>query len=360
MISFRKLVRKLTLSAVSLGLFFVGAEIALRIAEPGPFSFVDRSPYVDVDPAGDLWHKPGFVGRWDATWYEINSLGMRGPEFEPNFEENELRVVCVGDSCTLGKGVLEAETWPRVLEDKLESAFQSAELPWQPKVGNLGINGGDGRSYEQTFVRVGQDLKPNLVVVGYNLNDFPNSIQAVDQSVYREATLRTLMPDGFRDSMNRSALYRYMRATYYEMRRERDWRVAESLAAESSGLPMDSPVWQEQRKYLKAIRDRAAAQGGRTMVLLFPYESQLYLKTFNRNAIDRLAEMCTDLDLPFVNLADHFVEAANESKQNYFLRGDRYHPNPAGYQVVGEAIMKELRARDWFSLGSTEAKPAGQ
>ena len=359
MIPLRKLVRKLTLSAVSLGLFFTGAELVLRVAEPGPVSVFDRSPYVDAAWSAGQWHRPGFVGRWDATWYEINSLGMRGPEFEPEYSEHELRVLCVGDSCTLGKGVLEEESWPRVLESKLVQAFEHAGLPGQPMVGNLGINGADGRTYEQVFQAIGEGLKPNLVVVGFNLNDFPNSIQAIDQTVFREAPLRRMIPDGIRDSMNRSALYRFLRANYYEMRRKRDWRVAEGMAANAAGTPMDSPVWREQRAYLTGIRDRAAANGGRTMVLLFPYESQLYLKTFNTNAIDRLREMCTELDLPFVNLVDHFVEAVQASNQSYFLRGDRYHPNPAGYQVVGDAIINELIQRGWFSLGPTHSEPKG-
>ncbi len=359
MIPLRKLVRKLTLSAISLGLFLTGAEIVARIAEPGPFSLFDRSPYVEASFPVGKWHDPGFEGRWDATWYRINALGMRGPAFVPAFGESELRILCVGDSCTLGKGVLEAETWPRVLERKLTDAFREAELAWQPMVGNLGINGADGRTYEQVFQEIGQDLKPHLVVVGYNLNDFPNSIQAIDQSVFREAPLRRMIPNGLRDSMNRSALYRYMRATYYEMRRKRDWKVAEGLASDAASLPLDSPIWQEQRRYLQNIRDRAAEGGGRTMVLLFPYESQLYLKNFNRNAIDRLAEMCEELDLPFVNLADHFVQAVGQSNRSHFLRGDRYHPNPAGYQIVGNAILTELKARNWFSLGPKPEPPQG-
>jgi lysophospholipase L1-like esterase len=358
MIPLRKLVRKLALSAASLGLFFLGAEIVLRAVEPGPFSFLDHDPYTPAAKPAGKFHKPGFVGRWDATWYEINALGMRGPAFEPTFDQQEFRVLCVGDSCTLGKGVLDKETWPRLLETKLAEAFANDDSGRRTLLGNLGLNGADGRIYDQLYREVGEALKPQLVVVGYNLNDFPNSIQAIDQTVYREASLRRLIPDGLRDSMNRSALYRYARATYYESRRRRDWRVAEEMAAQSSSESLDSPVWQEQRKYIKSIKDRAATHGGKTMVLLFPYQSQLYLANFDTTAIDRMGELCAELDLPFVNLASSFVEAAKISDLRYFLRGDRYHPNPAGYEVVASAIMQKLGEQGWFGFSKSTAAPS--
>jgi lysophospholipase L1-like esterase len=348
MIRFRKLLRKLILSAVSLGLFFVAAEIVARALEPGPFSILDHYPYVGDYHSADKRHNPGFEGRWDATWYGINARGMRGPEINPTFDNEEFRVVCVGDSCTLGKGVVESKTWPRLLEGKLQEAFMEGGQNLRPLVANLGVNGADGKVYRDLFGEMGVELKPHLVVIGYNLNDFPNSMREIDIKVYTESPLRRLMPDNFRDSMNRSALYRFARATYYEMRRARDWKTAEGLAGRAASEPINSPVWVEQKGFLKDIRDRVAAQGGRTMVLLFPYESQLYLTNFDTTAIDRLNTLCEELDLPFVDLAQSFLNDSKVTGETYFLRGDRYHPNPRGYEVVAQAVMDKLKERSWL------------
>ncbi|MCA9002676.1 MAG: SGNH/GDSL hydrolase family protein, partial [Planctomycetes bacterium] len=300
------------------------------------------------------FHKPGFVGRWDATWYEINALGMRGPEWESNRTPDEFRVLCVGDSCTFGKGVLEKDSWPRQLEALLQGRFEGTPTARRALVGNLGLNGGDGRTYESLYRSIGDALEPHLVVIGYNLNDFPNSIQAIDQKVFRQASLRTMIPEGLRDSMNRSALYRTLRATYYHMRRDRDWKVAENMAAQSATQPIDSPVWMQQRRHLEAIRDLAAARGGKTLVLLFPYESQLYLESFDKTAIRRMEEICADLDLPFIDLASCFVDAVKETGASYFLRGDRYHPNAEGYSVVAQSVMEELERQGWLEFPATQ------
>jgi hypothetical protein len=154
----RSLFRKLALASASVLVALALAEVVARLNEPGPFSFLDRSPY-DQDPKFDHVHRPGFVGRWDGTWYEIDSRGLRGLEWTPTFAPNEYRILALGDSCTFGKGVLESECWPRQLETGLrEIAGAGADV----HVVNAGVNGYSGKQYLSTLERFGAELKPQL------------------------------------------------------------------------------------------------------------------------------------------------------------------------------------------------------
>lgn len=345
----KKLAKKLALSFAFFGLVMAVCELVARGFEPGPFSFLDSNPYMPGELVRHV-HKPDFEGRWDSTWYQTNSRGMRGAELQVGFDEDEYRVVCVGDSCTFGKGVAEGDCWPRQLEGLLAEHVASAGGAWHPVVANLGVNGFSGRDYMRLFKGEGVELQPDLVLIGYNLNDFPNSIRAVDDLIYAKQGLRRILGTELRDFLGRFALYRFCRATYYDMNQKRDWKNAESIAARAATDDMDSEVWLKQREYLQGIIADASQSGAHVAVFLFPYESQVYLDSYQTAPIDRLRELCAEIGVPFVDLAAEFrerVRGANPPEQ-LFLRGDRYHPSPEGYGIVAEAVLQLVVNEKWL------------
>ncbi len=344
----RRLLRKLSISFGSLLVLMLFGELVARAMEPGPFSLWDRNPYVHHGGSRAHRHRVNFQGRFDGTWYETNSLGMRGPELEITLGGDELRIACIGDSCTFGKGVVEENTWPRQLERQLGELLGSDR---RVVCANLGVNGYSGATYQRIFADLGPEISPDIVVVGYNLNDFPNAIKAVDEKVFRERGLRRLLSQGFRDRLGRLALYRLVRQTYYHLKRRSDWSRAEEFAAASADQDLDSAVWKRQEEHLVAIRDQAASQSGaRTVVFLFPYESQVYLDSYDATPIERLKEVGARNGIPVIDLADLFRghARAEDPPRELFLRGDRYHPNPEGYGLVAGKVIEELQTRGWL------------
>ncbi|HVS10841.1 MAG TPA: SGNH/GDSL hydrolase family protein [Planctomycetota bacterium] len=343
-----KLTRGLLISLASLAVLLVLAELLARASEPGAMSLYDRNPY-RRDAQLDHTHIPGFRGRWEGTWYEINSRGWRGPELEPTFDPNEFRVVALGDSCTLGKGVRESETWPRQLERLLQQELGPGH---SVKVANLGVNGYSTRDYLHVFQRDGPPLRPHLVVIGYNVNDFPNVLQRVDQTVYQNRhNLRARIPSRLRDSLGRLALFRFARATYYELNRRRDWANVERVASQAGETtPRLATAFEKERQLLQELRDAAASSGARVAIFLFPYESMVYLDAFQLGPIERLRETADELGISFVSLSDRYRARAREvdPPRRLFLRGDRYHPNPEGYRIVAESVLEEVRSRGWL------------
>ncbi|MFT7169107.1 MAG: lysophospholipase L1-like esterase [Paracoccaceae bacterium] len=342
----KRLAKKLGISAAALVLAGFGAELVLRGMEAGPFSFFDRYPYVESKPDIHVRHKPGFVGRWDSTWYEIDERGFRGKTDPLTFAPDELRVVCLGDSCTFGKGVEDRDTWPRQLESRLTGIVDGKVV-----VFNLGLNGAHPRVYRQILEEHVDELKPNLILIGYNINDFPNTIRAVDEKVFDDRKLRKIVPQSVRDAFGRLALYRKARAVYYDTQKARDWKVSEKVAAQAAkdsedgiAVGASSQVWDLQREYLSGIRDMANAIGADVQVFLFPYESQVFLDTYDRTPIETLSKVCGELDMSFFDLTGRFRSVARKETppRQLFIAGDRYHPNAEGYGVVADVVLEQL------------------
>ncbi|HVS19293.1 MAG TPA: SGNH/GDSL hydrolase family protein [Planctomycetota bacterium] len=353
----RKAGRKLAVACAAVAIFVLLAELGARLAESGPMSLYDSSPYAE-DPTGVLphVHRPDFRGRWDSTWYETNSRGWRGPEAPQAKPEGEFRIVALGDSCTFGKGVLEAETWPRVLEAEL-----SRDLPEgrSVRVVNLGVNGYATRDYVRVFETVGAALQPDLVILGYNINDFPNPVRSADNQVFHaagdrgtlRARLRRWMGPTLRDELNRLAIYRFARATYYDMSRQRDYAQMEAIAQDKSSTEVEGldQGFERETAVMRRLVDGAAALDARVVIFLFPYESMVYLEDSNRGPEERVLELTAELNVPYVDVASAFRREAHATQppRQLFVRGDRYHPNPAGYRLTAETLAGSLRELAW-------------
>ena len=195
--------------------------------------------------------------------------------------------------------------------------------------------------YRQILEEHVEELKPNLILIGYNINDFPNSIRAVDEKVFEGRTLRSIIPQSVRDGLGRLALYRKVRALYYDTQKTRDWKVSEQVAAEAAieanaegASAATTKVWDLQREYLTGIRDMAEASGAKVFMFLFPYESQVYLDAYDRTPIVTLSRVAEELNMSFFDLTERFRDVAHQEVQprQLFIEGDRYHPNAEGYR----------------------------
>ncbi len=110
-------------------------------------------------------------------------------------------------------------------------------------------------------------------------------------------------------------------------------------------------MWREQEGFLGDIVDAAHENGSHVAVFLFPYESQVYLDSYDSTPIELMRELCETLDVPFVDLADRFRAYAHETDppRRLFVRGDRYHPTPEAYRIVAEAVVEVIRDRGWLA-----------
>jgi lysophospholipase L1-like esterase len=112
-------------------------------------------------------HLPFSESKFDALCYTIPQDGMffRGPESEVtkipvHKPEDEIRIMCIGDSSTYGLFVDYEHSWPRLLEKKLKQYFPDKNI----RVLNAGIPGATNRQVKRTFQLHLVDYSPDIVL----------------------------------------------------------------------------------------------------------------------------------------------------------------------------------------------------
>jgi lysophospholipase L1-like esterase len=132
----------------------------------------------------------------NGTIYTINSGHLRGAEIPPK-AENAIRVVCIGDSVTFGWNLLDNETYPHFLEQRLRQ--MDASRKWE--VINAGVPSYTSFQHLKMCELWVPKLKADIVLICSGWNDisfaFSDPWNPKD-SFYNNQFLTTFSPAIFR------------------------------------------------------------------------------------------------------------------------------------------------------------------
>lgn len=286
-----------------------------------------------------------------------NAQGWRGPAWDAARAAAPRRVLCLGDSCTFGRGVDDASTWPARLEARLGAGTA---------VFNAGVPGFDTVQEWAVFERLLPVVRPTHVVVAWLPNDVvERSVETrphegpepAERAALRQALIEGhLVPATRTDEyaewkasiegrgMNRSALYRLL-------------RVRMKLLKESMGMRRggDAPPPPEAHRIvnglgysqgpLSFIVGRAHGLGIRPVVVLVPRQEELEEPAADVEHHVRMAAFARGLGATVVDLQARWRAAAPPptSRASWFLPRDAVHFTPAGYDEVAAAVAEALR-----------------
>jgi hypothetical protein len=160
----------LLLSASLLVALAIG-EAGLRLVRPQVFPTIPAGLFTDRDD-GFRSLTPGFTGTISRAEFRapvsISTFGVRGSAPGPRTDRT-FRVLSLGDSQTLGFGVLDHEAYPVQLQGLLAGRLQDRDV----EVINAGVPG-YGTVDELIWLREhGPDLQPDLIILQFlSVNDF--------------------------------------------------------------------------------------------------------------------------------------------------------------------------------------------
>lgn len=337
-------------AAFALVLFFGLGEVITRA-----FDVVDRlSPlprglFVATDhPDLPYVLRPGADVTQLGVPVRVNALGLRGPDARPTPAPGVRRVLALGDSVTFGHQLPVEQAFPALLERALD-----AREPGRWEVLNGGVQGYDTAAELAWLERRGLALAPDVVVVGFNLNDYDyapvldaNGILTGDRSA--RGARRSLAAT--------SEFYLLLRWLVRTGGRPFGPAPPSQPAGEraSPWAPFDRTISGLRKRYYRSPPDErwrrmvaalaglgrvTAAHGIRLVVAIVPDGDQIDVESPDLEPQRRVLGACERAGVTCLDLVPDF-EAASEGEGSLFL--DVMHPNAAGNAVVAARLAAHL------------------
>jgi lysophospholipase L1-like esterase len=277
---------------------------------------------------------PNVRGTFKGKLYRTNSAGFRGREYSASATSGVVRIVIVGDSVTMGEGVLEEEAYPAVLERQLNAGDASPRY----EVLNLGLSGLNITADVQRLETLGLGFHPDLVVYGFTLND-------IEGSTYHET------PMNYAGLAHLQRYFHFTRSRSYLLRVlwPRWMALADTVFPSRGSYAFDldevyfhnPPAWAE----FTAGLDRLAALAREHHVCAHVFiHTHLFALRFMHpfaKVYDRVADAARERGLT-VTQSLPIMRGRDEGA--LILGPDDLHPNPAGHELFARALLDGLRA----------------
>jgi lysophospholipase L1-like esterase len=261
--------------------------------------------------------------------YQVNSLGLRGPEVTQDKPAGITRVAVVGDSIAFGYWVEERDSFPRQLEAMLGG-------PSSVQVLNFGVPGYGLTQYVETLRTRVLAFAPDVVVVSFCLNDLEGPLSfEYGMTVDRAARRRTFVGRLYEAAVVHSRLlswveYRLMgleaRRIFVRARDERH------LYGQTPGEQLPA-----LRAQFAAVRSLLDSRGIPALVAVFPVFGRRFDRYAHRDLEATIVGAARESGLQAVDLLDCF--SAYDFRD---VRVDVIHPSPLGHRVAAHAIRDAL------------------
>jgi lysophospholipase L1-like esterase len=336
-------------SLISLVLFLCALEIILRLIG---FKFIFGEHISTVAPSVRFTKavfgpgcipseilgyelEPNFNGKMWGTQLIINSQGFRDTLFSYQKDKSSLRIICLGDSSTLGVKVKAEETYPKQLEKALNENDNSRHY----EVLNAGCSGYSSFNGLKLLEDKGLlfAYKPDIVIIYFGLNDHFMWHGLSDTNSYQ---LRML-----NKQFKRSYLYSFLWKASKRILGDK-FKLTNKIGKFAVRLPPE-----EYRSTLKRIITLLQSYKIKAMLITYPVESGLFVDN-ESVCLERLRsyngmtrEISKKYKINLLDLEKIFSKDANGTK----LFADAYHPSGYGHKVIANAIYEELLRGDFFT-----------
>jgi hypothetical protein len=256
--------------------------------------------------------------RWFTRHFESNQSGFRDTvDYLRTTADGKRRMTFLGDSFTVGHGVAN-------VEDRFANQVRAMRPDWEVHV--LASPGWDTqRELEIMKIYRDQGIQIDVVVLVYSLNDIADIVpewQEILSRIYESPQ------PGF--LAHHSYLFNTL---YYRWKASRDSGMSNYYDFVLENY--EGPVWEQQRRRLHALRDFVDSQGGRLLVVTFPFVHDLGQDYQYRSVHARLDEFWGNLNVPHLDLLSAFE--ANPAAKLVVNAYDA-HPNERAHAIAADSI----------------------
>lgn len=323
----------------SLAVLFGAAEMVSALFVPAPTIWLYPQELYVYDPK--LLHrlKPNQRAFTHSFPVITNSYGLRNEEFPLKPRPGVVRILCLGDSLTFGKGVAFTETYPKQLEIMLNASGRG-----RYEVINGGVSAYDTWQ-EVTYLREdGWEFQPDLVIIGFYGNDIVPRPRHLDPS-------HNGVRSGDRDEVMRSradwGIYWLKRSRILLLLRERVTQLMSRVQPSADvshklsllrGTANDlvDAGWREIDSSFEELAALARKHHFGVLVVFFPMADEVVAKYPNASYPARAREIAARHGIPALDLLPAFARESPESSP-LFIAWDG-HPNARAYAIAAREI----------------------
>jgi lysophospholipase L1-like esterase len=284
---------------------------------------------------------------WEQQNYVRNRWGF--PDGEPR-PDSLNRVLVLGDSITYGIGDDLDQTcrYPDIFETALSK--RGFELDVQiVATGNTQFD-----AYVRNYEKLGPEYRPNVVVIGWCLNDieygelaFTPALAGKLGSRWPRWIVRMARPVIFESRINELFLFTVLHKRLSVLAAKRGWSKRDWLD--------DHNQWYHER-LVSRYRDPRYVDHARTdlaklaahcrehdrklLVVIFPFSFTLNNEK-GRELFQVMTALLESLNVPYLNLLPVFNEQVQRGNDVYSYR-DACHPNVEGHRITGDLLVEAL------------------
>ncbi len=263
------------------------------------------------------WHGDFYKMRSNAVgwppWEEFNRDGVRDRTHAREKPEGTWRLVCLGDSVTVGPDGRPQEAYPQILQTRFDALGPGVE------VFNVSLWGWSTRQERIAYQQIARPYHPDQVLLGICLNDFEEMQNNLSRPSLALAAL-----------YRRSALVRrIVRADEREIA-----GVEELFAAPQSRRVREGfdRVFAE----IRALRQDVRQDGAELAVTVFPYIAQVLPGARPPSVQERIGAFCAREGIRFLDP----LPALRPFGSRAFPEGDGGHFNVLGTTRIAEEVLR--------------------
>ncbi len=303
-------------------------------------------------PTLDYLYKPGFEGYFVGAGYRdisfrINDTGFRDDSFSPR-SSDQRRIIFLGDSVVFGSGVWEQDRFTEQLQD--DPVVREAGI----EILNLGVNSYQFGHYLEIARLRFMDLEPDLVIVGFTLNDIRNmegvwskkSVKSVkgqkEVLLKKKWYSKPFWLGRIQQSMGRTYAGKFVEYLEKSVKRA---RTSEEDMKNYHTKWMRSAVryWSEDlnrerlRGELRKFEDEMSRQEVPFVFLIFPERNDLLHPGEYSLPRESIKKLLDELNMSYCDAYDVF--ASMTDIDSLYLTSDSVHFTPAGHSVIANVLL---------------------
>jgi lysophospholipase L1-like esterase len=347
----RRLGRVLVVGLLGLAVFATLGEIVAR-----SFDLVDRlnafprGLFVATDDEELPYRlRPGVDAIARGVRVTTNEHGMRGPSFSEVPAPGVHRILILGDSVAFGFRLELEDSFPLLLQRELQ---RRTGQPFE--VLNAGVEGYNSENQLALLERSGLGLRPETVVVAFNLNDFDFGPVMGPMGVLTLERDKRVASWSLANLSEFYLLLRWLVALGWQRAFGPTPPPPPPGDASSPFDPFDRYVsklrkryyakpddgrWQTMVDSLRGMAEVTRARRIRLLVAILPDGDQIGVAEPDLTPQQKLREVCADLGLDCLDLRPAFAEAAAAAGPLFM---DIMHPNAAGHRLIADVLATAL------------------